>query len=109
MEDIFNKLVEEFGLLVSVDRKGERYGKLSGYAGFLIALVPTHDYIMVAKEVAKTDNGDFFFFGANGFNDYEEAKSSVSEMILKAKEMNVNKKIQNIQKDFKCKRNFTQN
>ena len=107
MEDIFNKLAIEFGLTVSVDRKGEKYGKLPGFAGFLIALVPTHDYIMVAKEVSKTDEGDCFFFGANGFNDYDTAKVSVSEMILKAKEMNVNKKIQNLETDFKCKQNFT--
>lgn len=107
MEDIFNKLAIEFGLTVSVDRKGEKYGKLPGFAGFLIALVPTHDYIMVAKEVSKTDEGECFYFGANGFNDYETAKVAVSEMILKAKEMNVNKKIQNLETDFKCKQNFT--
>ena len=107
MEDIFNKLAIEFGLTVSVDRKGEKYGKLPGFAGFLIALVPTQDYIMVAKEVSKTDEGECFYFGANGFNDYETAKVAVSEMILKAKEMNVNKKIQNLETDFKCKQNFT--
>jgi len=28
-------------------------------------------------------------------------------MVLRAKEFNVNKKIQNIQKDFKCKQNLT--
>lgn len=107
MEDIFNKLAIEFGLTVSVDRKGEKYGKLPGFAGFLIALVPTHDYIMVAKEVSKTDEGECFYFGANGYNDYDTAKGAVSEMILKAKEMNVNKKIQNLETDFKCKQNFT--
>lgn len=107
MNEIFDKLSIEFGLTVSIDRKGEKYGKLSGFAGFLIALVPTHDYIMVAKEVSKTDEGDCFFFGANGFNDYDTAKVAVSEMILKAKEMNVNKKIQNLETDFKCKQNFT--
>lgn len=107
MNEIFDKLAIEFGLTVSIDRKGEKYGKLSGFAGFLIALVPTHDYIMVAKEVSKTDEGDCFFFGANGFNDYDTAKVAVSEMILKAKEMNVNKKIQNLETDFKCKQNFT--
>lgn len=107
MEEIFNKLVEEFGLTVSIDRKDEKYGKLPGFAGFLIALVPTHEYIMVAKEVSKTNDGECFFFGANGFNDYETAKVAVSEMILKAKEMNVNKKIQNLETDFKCKRNLT--
>lgn len=107
MEDIFNKLAIEFGLTVSVDRNGEKYGKLPGFAGFLIALVPTHDYIMVAKEVSKTDEGECFYFGANGYNDYDTAKAAVSEMILKAKEMNVNKKIQNLETDFKCKQNFT--
>ena len=107
MEDIFNKLAIEFGLTVSVDRKGEKYGKLPGFAGFLIALVPTHDYIMVAKEVSKTDEGECFYFGANGYNDYDTAKTAISEMILKAKEMNVNKKIQNLETDFKCKQNFT--
>lgn len=107
MNEIFDKLAIEFGLTVSIDRKGEKYGKLTGFAGFLIALVPTHDYIMVAKEVSKTDEGDCFFFGANGFNDYDTAKVAVSEMILKAKEMNVNKKIQNLETDFKCKQNFT--
>ena len=107
MEDIFNKLAIEFGLTVSVDRKGEKYGKLPGFAGFLIALVPTHDYIMVAKDVSKTDEGECFYFCANGYNDYDTAKVAVSEMILKAKEMNVNKKIQNLETDFKCKQNFT--
>lgn len=100
MEDIFNKLAIEFGLTVSVDRKGEKYGKLPGFAGFLIALVPTHDYIMVAKEVSKTDEGECFYFGANGYNDYETAKVAVSDMILKAKQFNVNKKIQKMEKDF---------
>lgn len=100
MEEIFNKLVEEFGLSVSIDREGEKYAKFPGFAGFLIALVPTHDYIMVAKEVSKTDEGECFYFGANGFNDYDTAKAAVSEMILKAKEMNVNKKIQKMEKDF---------
>ena len=107
MNEIFDKLAIEFGLTVSIDRKGEKYGKLSGFAGFLIALVPTHDYIMVAKEVSKTDEGECFYFGANGYNDYDTAKVAVSEMILKAKEMNVNKKIQNLETDFKCKQNFT--
>lgn len=100
MEEIFNKLVEEFGLSVSVDRKGEKYGKLPGFAGFLIALVPTHDYIMVAKEVSKTDEGECFYFGANGYNDYDTAKVAVSDMVLKAKQFNVNKKIQKMEKDF---------
>lgn len=109
MEEIFNKLVEEFGLSVSVNRDGEKYGKLPGFAGFLIALVPTHDYIMVAKEVSKTDEGECFYFGANGYNDYETAKEAVSNMILKAKQFNVNKKIQNLETDFKCKQNFTLN
>ena len=107
MEEIFNKLVIEFGLSVSIDSKGEKYGKLPGFAGFLIALVPTNDYIMVAKEVLETDEGECFFFGANGFNNYDSAKVAVSEMILEAKEMNINKKIQNLETDFKCKQNFT--
>ena len=100
MEEIFNKLVKEFGLAISVDRKGEKYGKLPGFAGFLIALVPTHDYIMVAKEVSKTDEGECFYFGANGYNDYDTAKAAVSDMVLKAKQFNVNKKIQKMEKDF---------
>ena len=100
MEEIFTKLVEEFGLSVSVDRKGEKYAKFPGFAGFLIALVPTHDYIMVAKEVSKTDEGECFYFGANGYNDYDTAKAAVSDMVLKAKQFNVNKKIQKMEKDF---------
>ena len=100
MEEIFNKLVEEFGLSVSIDREGEKYAKFPGFAGFLIALVPTHDYIMVAKEVSKTDEGECFYFGANGYNDYDTAKVAVSDMVLKSKQFNVNKKIQKMEKDF---------
>lgn len=107
MEDIFNKLAIEFGLTVSVDRKGEKYGKLPGIGGFLIALVPSKAYLMVTKSIEQDDTGYVFFFGANGYNNYTEARAAVADMVLRAKEFNVNKKIQNIQKDFKCKRNLT--
>ena len=107
MEEIFNKLVEEFGLSVSVDREDEKYAKFPGVGGFLIALVPSKAYIMVTKSIEQDDTGYVFFFGANGYNNYDEARAAVSEMVLKAKEFNVNKKIQNLEKDFKCKRNFT--
>lgn len=107
MEDIFNKLVEEFGLSVSVDREGEKYAKFPGIGGFLIALVPSKAYLMVTKSIEQDDTGYVFFFGANGYNNYTEARAAVADMVLRAKEFNVNKKIQNIQKDFKCKRNLT--
>lgn len=107
MEDIFNKLVEEFGLSVSVDRKGEKYAKFPGIGGFLIALVPSKAYLMVTKSIEQDDTGYVFFFGANGYNNYTDARAAVADMVLRAKEFNVNKKIQNIQKDFKCKQNLT--
>ena len=107
MEEIFDKLVEEFGLSVSVDRAGEKYAKFPGIGGFLIALVPSKAYLMVTKSIEQSDNGDVFFFGANGYNNYGEAQKAVSEMVLKAKEFNVNKKIQKIETDFNCKTNFT--
>lgn len=107
MEEIFNKLVEEFGLSVSIDREGEKYAKFPGIGGFLIALVPSKAYLMVTKSIEHGDNGYDFFFGAKGYNNYTDARVAVSEMILKAKEMNVNKKIQKLETDFNCKQNFT--
>ena len=41
-----------------------------------------------------------FFFGANGYYNYKDASAAVSDMILKAKQFNVNKKIQKMEKDF---------
>ena len=107
MEEIFNKLVEEFGLSVSVDGAGEKYAKLPGIGGFLIALVPSKSYLMVTKSIEQDDTGYVFFFGAKGYVNYTDAQAAVADMVLRAKEFNVNKKIQNIQKDFKCKRNLT--
>lgn len=109
MEDIFNKLVEEFGLSVSVDKEGEKYAKFPGIGGFLIALVPSKAYLMVTKSIEQSDSGHAFFFGANGYYNYTNARAAVSNMILKAKQFNVNKKIQNLETDFKCKQNFTLN
>ena len=109
MEEIFNKLVEEFGLSVSVDRDGEKYAKFPGFAGFLIALVPSKTYLMVTKSIEQGNTGQAFFFGANGYYNYTDARKAVSDMVLKAKQFNVNKKIQNLETDFKCKQNFTLN
>ena len=100
MEEIFNKLVEEFGLPVSVDREGEKYAKFPGFAGFLIALVPSKTYLMVTKSIEQGNTGHAFFFGANGYYNYTDARRAVSDMVLKAKQFNVNKKIQNLEKDF---------
>lgn len=107
MEEIFNKLVEEFGLSVSVDKEGEKYAKFPGIGGFLIALVPSKAYLMVTKSIEQDDTGYVFFFGAKGYVDYTEAHAAVADMVLKAKQFNVNKKIQNLETDFKCKQNFT--
>lgn len=107
MEEIFNKLVEEFGLSVSVDKEGEKYAKFPGIGGFLIALVPSKAYLMVTKSIEQDDTGSVFFFGAKGYVDYTEAQAAVADMVLKAKQFNVNKKIQNLETDFKCKQNFT--
>ena len=100
MEEIFNKLVEEFGLSVSVDRDGEKYAKFPGFAGFLIALVLSKTYLMVTKSIEHGDNGYDFFFGAKGYNNYTDARAAVSDMVLKAKQFNLNKKIQKMEKDF---------
>lgn len=109
MEEIFNKLVEEFGLSVSVDKEGEKYAKYPGIGGFLIALVPSKAYLMVTKSIEQDDTGYVFFFGANGYNNYKDSRAAVSDMVLRAKQFNVNKKIQNLERDFKCKQNFTLN
>lgn len=100
MEEIFNKLVEEFGLSVSVDRDGEKYAKFPGFAGFLIALVPSKTYLMVTKSIEQGNTGQAFFFGANGYYNYTNARKAVSDMVLKAKQFNLNKKIQKMEKDF---------
>lgn len=100
MEEIFNKLVEEFGLSVSVDREGEKYAKFPGFAGFLIALVPSKAYLMVTKSIEQGNTGQAFFFGANGYYNYTDARAAVSDMVLKAKQFNLNKKIQKMEKDF---------
>ena len=100
MEEIFTKLVEEFGLSVSVDRDGEKYAKFPGFAGFLIALVPSKTYLMVTKSIEQSDSGHAFFFGANGYYNYKDARAAVSDIVLKAKQFNVNKKIQKMEKDF---------
>lgn len=100
MEEIFNKLVEEFGLSVSVDRDGEKYAKFPGFAGFLIALVPSKTYLMVTKSIEQSNSGHAFFFGANGYYNYKDARAAVSDMVLKAKQFNLNKKIQKMEKDF---------
>jgi len=107
MEEIFNKLVEEFGLSVSVDKEGEKYAKFPGIGGFLIALVPSKAYLMVTKSIEQDDTGYVFFFGANGYNNYTDAQAAVANMVLRAKQFNVNKKMQNLETDFKCKRNLT--
>ena len=100
MEEIFNKLVEEFGLSVSVDRDGEKYAKFPGFAGFLIALVPSKTYLIVTKSIEQGNTGQAFFFGANGYYNYTNARKAVSDMVLKAKQFNLNKKIQKMEKDF---------
>lgn len=64
---------------------------------------------MVTKSIEQSDSGHAFFFGANGYYNYTNARAAVSNMILKAKQFNVNKKIQNLETDFKCKQNFTLN
>lgn len=109
MEEIFNKLVEEFGLSVSVDREGEKYAKYPGIGGFLIALVPSKSkaYLLVTKSIEQDDTGYVFFFGANGYNNYKDARAAVANMVLRAKQFNVNKKMQNLETDFKCKQNLT--
>ena len=108
MEEIFNKLAEEFGLAVSISSvtPKEMYGKFPGFSGFLIAHIPRMNNIMVATAVEENENGPFFF-GAEGFNNYTDAYNQVAKMIKIAKEKYVDKKIQNIQTDFNCKLNFT--
>src|SRR5574344_1438775 len=100
MEEIFNKLVEEFGLSVSVDKEGEKYAKFPGFAEFLIALVPSKTYLMVTKSIEQGNTGQAFFFGANGYYNYTDSRKAVSDMVLKAKQFNLNKKIQKMEKDF---------
>ena len=102
-EEIFNKLSEEFGLEVTKNSENELVGKLPGFAGFLIAVPPESTNIMVATAVEENESGPFFF-GADGFHDYTDAYNQVAKMVKTAKEQYIDKKIQNIQTDFHCKR-----
>ena len=55
---------------------------------------------MVTKSIEQGNADQAFFFGANGYYNYKDARAAVSDMILKAKQFNVNKKIQKMEKDF---------
>ena len=106
MKDIFNKLVQEFGLHTSINADNELIGKLPGFAGFLIAA--TDKNIMVATKVSEPDNENGpFFYGADGFNNYDSARAQVAKMVKLAKENFVSKNMEKIKTDFNCKSNFT--
>ena len=61
MEEIFNKLVEEFGLSVSVDKEGEKYAKFPGIGGFLIALVRVKLIYWLLNLLSRTIQAAFSF------------------------------------------------
>ena len=55
---------------------------------------------MVAQSVEKQKE-TVFFYGAEGYDDYDETRSKVEEMLRKAKEVQVENRIDTIETDFK--------
>lgn len=101
----FQKIVIEFNLVISekhlsIEENNITYAKLPGVTGFLIAWDEDKKTIMVAQSVERQKE-TVFFYGAEGYDDYDEARSKVEEMLRKAKEVRVENRIDTIETDFK--------
>lgn len=101
----FQKIVKEFNLVISekhlsIEENDTTYAKLPGVTGFLIAWNEENKTIIVAQSVERQKE-NVFFYGADGYDDYEEARSKVEEMIKRAKEVQVEARIYKIETDFK--------
>ena len=100
----FQKIVKEFNLVISekhlnIEENDTTYAKLPGVTGFLIAWNEENKTILVAQSVERQKE-NVFFYGADGYDDYEEARSKVEEMIKRAKEVQVETRIYTIETDF---------
>lgn len=101
----FQKIVKEFNLVISekhniIEENDTTYAKLPGVTGFLMAWNEENKTIIVAQSVERQKE-NVFFYGAEGYDDYEEARSKVEEMIKRAKEVQVEARIYKIETDFK--------
>ena len=100
----FQKIVKEFNLVISekhlsIEENDTTYAKLPGVTGFLIAWNEENKTILVAHSVERQKE-NVFFYGADGYDEYEEARSKVEEMIKRAKEVQVETRIYTIETDF---------
>lgn len=101
----FQNIVIEFNLVISekhlsLEENNITYAKLPGVTGFLIAWDEDKKTIMVAQSVERQKE-TVFFYGAEGYDDYDEARTKVEEMLRKAKEVQVENRIDTIETDFK--------
>ena len=111
VKEEFLKIFKDFGLDFSECENQENrthfYAKLPGYSGFLIdSYWDSEECIRVATEVDSRKEGMieyFFFWGNSAYYDINEAREQISKMVLKAKELRMNGKIDNIKTDFNCK------
>lgn len=101
----FQKIVIEFNLVISekhasTEENNTTYAKLPGVTGFLVAWDEDKKTIIVAQSVEKQKE-TVFFYGADGYDEYDEARSKVEEMLRRAKEVQVETRIDTIETDFK--------
>ena len=101
----FQKIVLEFNLTISekhntIEENDITYAKLPGVNGFLVAWDDKKNTIIVAQSVERQKD-NVFFYGADGFDEYDEARSKVEEMLKRAKEVQVETRIDTIETDFK--------
>lgn len=99
MKLIFDRLVQEFDLVVS-ETPYCCYAKIKGIHGFLLALQQNLNLLMVADDVDKNEEGRYFY-GAAGFDSYQSTKEQVCKLLSKAKELLIDEKIEDIKTDFK--------
>ena len=101
----FQKIVIEFNLTISekhntIEENDTTYVKLPGVNGFLVAWDEGKNTIIVAQSVEKQKD-NVFFYGADGYDEYDEARTKVEEMLKRAKEVQVETRIDTIETDFK--------
>ena len=73
---------------------------MPGVNGFLVAWDEGKNTIIVAQSVEKQKD-NVFFYGADGYDEYDEARTKVEEMLKRAKEVQVETRIDTIETDFK--------
>lgn len=102
----FQKIVKEFNLVISekhniIEENDITYAKLPGVTGFLMAWDDVIKKTIIVAQSVERQKENVFFYGADGYDDYEEARSKVEEMIKRAKEVQVETRIYKIETDFK--------